>query len=55
MTLVLTPRVVLQETEDPKDRADLILTRFVPLGQRFYPSECAFPLSVFLPSLHVIL
>ncbi|KAF9568469.1 nucleoporin [Agrocybe pediades] len=35
---------ILQETENPNDQADLILQRFVPLGQRFYPSECAFPL-----------
>lgn len=26
------------------EKANLILTRFVPLGQRFYPSESAFPL-----------
>jgi len=35
----------MEETNVPADRADLILARVVPLGQRFYPSECAFPLS----------
>ncbi|PPQ62740.1 hypothetical protein CVT24_000434 [Panaeolus cyanescens] len=35
---------IMQETEDAKERADLIQARVVPLGQRFYPSECAFPL-----------
>ncbi|KAF8971407.1 nucleoporin [Flammula alnicola] len=35
---------IMQETDDPKDRADLIMGRVVPLGQRFYPSESAFPL-----------
>jgi len=34
----------MEETDDPKDRADLIMGRVVPLGQRFYPSESAFPL-----------
>ncbi|KDR84906.1 hypothetical protein GALMADRAFT_233368 [Galerina marginata CBS 339.88] len=35
---------VMQETDDPKERADLIMGRVIPLGQRFYPSESAFPL-----------
>ncbi|KAF9481024.1 nucleoporin [Pholiota conissans] len=35
---------IMQETDDPKDRADLIMGRVVPLGQRFYPSESAFPM-----------
>ena len=34
----------MQETDDAKDRADLIMTNVVPLGQRFYPSESSFPL-----------
>jgi len=34
----------MQETDDPKDRADLIMTNVIPLGQRFYPSESSFPL-----------
>lgn len=29
---------------DPKDGADKLLSKIVPLGQRFYPSESAFPL-----------
>ena len=43
---VLTVRYVLvmQETDDAKDRADLIMTNVIPLGQRFYPSESSFPL-----------
>ena len=36
--------VVMQETDDAKDRADLIMTNVIPLGQRFYPSESSFPL-----------
>ena len=35
---------VMQETDDPIERADAIMGRVVPLGQRFYPSESAFPL-----------
>ena len=35
---------VMQETDDAKDRADLIMTNVIPLGQRFYPSESSFPL-----------
>ena len=34
----------MQETDDPIERADAIMGRVVPLGQRFYPSESAFPL-----------
>lgn len=34
----------MQETDDAKDRADLIMTNVIPLGQRFYPSESSFPL-----------
>lgn len=29
---------------DPKDGADKLMSKIVPLGQRFYPSESAFPL-----------
>ena len=29
---------------DPNDAADRLVSKVVPLGQRFYPSECAFPL-----------
>lgn len=35
---------VLRENADPSTTADLIIARVVPLGQRFYPSESAFPL-----------
>ncbi|KJA29400.1 hypothetical protein HYPSUDRAFT_32851 [Hypholoma sublateritium FD-334 SS-4] len=35
---------IMQETDDPIERADAIMGRVVPLGQRFYPSESAFPL-----------
>ncbi|CAA7258664.1 unnamed protein product [Cyclocybe aegerita] len=35
---------IMEETDVPADRADLIQSRVVPLGQRFYPSESAFPL-----------
>jgi nuclear pore complex protein Nup155 len=38
----------MQETDDAKDRADLIMTNVIPLGQRFYPSESSFPLRSFL-------
>lgn len=34
----------MEETDVPAERADLIISRVIPLGQRFYPSECAFPL-----------
>ncbi len=34
----------MEETNVPADRADIIVARIVPLGHRFYPSECAFPL-----------
>ena len=34
----------MQETDDAKDRADLVMTNVIPLGQRFYPSESSFPL-----------
>ena len=33
----------MQESDDPKERADIIMNRVVPLGQRFYPSESSFP------------
>ena len=32
------------EGVDPNDAADRLVAKVVPLGQRFYPSECAFPL-----------
>ncbi|KAF8230634.1 nucleoporin [Tricholoma matsutake] len=35
---------ILRENADPSTTADLIIARVVPLGQRFYPSESAFPL-----------
>ncbi|KAF9015084.1 nucleoporin [Cyathus striatus] len=35
---------VFQEASDPSTQADLLMGRIVPLGQRFYPSESAFPL-----------
>jgi len=35
---------LLRENTDPSTTADLIVARVVPLGQRFYPSESAFPL-----------
>ena len=43
---VLTVRhvLVMQETDDTKDHADLIMTNVIPLGQWFYPSESSFPL-----------
>lgn len=34
----------MEETDVPAERADIIISRVIPLGQRFYPSECAFPL-----------
>lgn len=33
------------EGDDPEADADRIRAKVVPLGQRFYPSESAFPLS----------
>lgn len=38
---------VLREDVDPSTTADLIISRVVPLGQRFYPSESAFPLRAY--------
>jgi len=35
---------IMEETDVPAERADIIISRVVPLGKRFYPSECAFPL-----------
>jgi len=32
------------EGVNPSDAADRLVAKVVPLGQRFYPSECAFPL-----------
>ncbi|KAH9487013.1 putative nucleoporin [Psilocybe cubensis] len=34
---------IMNETDDPVERADLIMARVIPLGQRFYPSESSFP------------
>ena len=42
--MLLTRILVEAETNDPKERADFVRSRVVPLGQRFYPSESAFPL-----------
>ena len=36
--------LVMEETDVPAERADIIISRVIPLGQRFYPSEGAFPL-----------
>ncbi len=36
--------LVLNENLETTATADLILSRVVPLGQRFYPSTSAFPL-----------
>src|SRR5258708_5977284 len=36
--------LVMEETDVPAERADIIMSRVIPLGQRFYPSQCAFPL-----------
>ncbi|KIM48278.1 hypothetical protein M413DRAFT_439999 [Hebeloma cylindrosporum] len=35
---------IMEETDDAKERSDIIMARIIPLGQRFYPSESAFPL-----------
>jgi len=35
---------VALEGVNPSDAADRLVAKVVPLGQRFYPSECAFPL-----------
>ncbi|KAJ7596975.1 nucleoporin [Mycena floridula] len=35
---------ILEEEEDPLVQADQVIAKVVPLGQRFYPSESAFPL-----------
>ena len=32
------------EGVDPSEAADRLVAKVIPLGQRFYPSECAFPL-----------
>jgi hypothetical protein len=32
------------EGVNPSDVADRLMAKVVPLGQRFYPSKCAFPL-----------
>lgn len=37
----------MEETDNPKERSDIIMARVVPLGQRFYPSESAFPLRAY--------
>jgi hypothetical protein len=39
--------VVLEGEEDPLSTADQIIAKVVPLGQRFYPSESAFPLRMY--------
>ncbi|KAF8905503.1 nucleoporin [Gymnopilus junonius] len=37
-------QILDEKTNDPTEKADLIRSRVVPLGQRFYPSDSAFPL-----------
>lgn len=39
----------MEETDISADRADMIVSRVVPLGQRFYPSDSAFPLRTSSP------
>lgn len=42
------------EGVDPSGAADRLVAKVIPLGQRFYPSECAFPLrKCFLPLCQV--
>lgn len=36
--------VVIDEDDDPRAQADNLIRHLTPLGQRFYPSESAFPL-----------
>ena len=48
--------IVLDGDSNPRKVADLLMSKIVPLGQRFYPSESAFPLrSCLLFVLHVLL
>ncbi|THV01851.1 hypothetical protein K435DRAFT_654572 [Dendrothele bispora CBS 962.96] len=35
---------IIGDTTDPQAQADQVVRSIVPLGQRFYPSESAFPL-----------
>lgn len=37
------------EGVDPREAADRLVAKVIPLGQRFYPSECAFPLRECFP------
>lgn len=38
------PILVVEQDEDHLVQADHVIAKVVPLGQRFYPSESAFPL-----------
>ncbi|KAF8640990.1 hypothetical protein AX17_000635 [Amanita inopinata Kibby_2008] len=42
---------ILREETDTQTKADAIVSRLVPLGKRFYPSESAFPLQFIATSL----
>ena len=44
---------VVSEGADSATTADLIIARIVPIGQRFYPSESAFPLRAYNPSVNL--
>jgi hypothetical protein len=47
------PPAALEPDADAQTNADRVIAKIVPLGQRFYPSESAFPLReyIFLESL----
>ena len=38
------PEPAAKRAPEPEVAADNILSKVLPLGQRFYPSDCAFPL-----------
>jgi nuclear pore complex protein Nup155 len=47
-------RIALEPDADAQINADRIISKIVPLGQRFYPSESAFPLRECLRSDFVL-
>jgi hypothetical protein len=48
MCSVSYPPAALEPDADAQTNADRIIAKVVPLGQRFYPSESAFPLREYL-------
>jgi hypothetical protein len=50
---LISKSIALDDDADPQTNADRIIAKIVPLGQRFFPSESAFPLRESCHPIHL--